>query len=149
RFATVEHFYQSMKGASDAQRDWIRNASTPEEAIVRGRSLATVVAAPQKIATMYRGVIAKYRQNPIVGELLWSTDQRPIHESSPDPFWGFDGSNSEDWLGRILTFVRGQLGHLGHFQDGPLLELLQQTPVLRYQIGAAARQLAAGGEAWL
>jgi N-glycosidase YbiA len=149
RYDTVEHYYQSMKGTSEAERDWIRNAGTPEEGIQRGRSLGSVASTQDKLSTMYRGVIAKYRQHPPIGELLVSTGERAIHESSPDLFWGFDGTHGEDWLGRILTFVRRQLGHLGDFEEGPLLEILRQTPVIRYQAAAAARQLASGGEAWL
>lgn len=149
RYDTVEHYYQSLKGITETQRDWIRGAETPEEAIRRGRSLGVVVSTQDKLVAMYRGVIAKYRQNPSVGDLLASTGRQAIHESSPDLFWGFDGTNGEDWLGRILTFVRRQLAYLGDFEEGPLLEILRQTPVIRYQAAAAARQLASGGEAWL
>lgn len=148
RYATVAHWYDAARATGGADHDWIRSAPTPEEARTRVGTLGGDGEDEQRLIVMYRGVLAKFRQHPMLGELLLATGNAAIHESSDDEFWGCGGRGS-DWLGRILTWVRAQLPYLGLFQSGPLLDAIKATTLYRYQMAAAIRQARNDGEAWL
>jgi len=147
KYPTVEHWYQAMKTVGDGH-EWIRSASTPEEAKDRGHSIqARQYWRDEKVFIMYRGVLAKFRQHPDLARLLLSTGDAPIHENCDDPFWGFNGASGEDWLGRVLTHVRVQLRDVVS-TEGPLSGVLRGR-FLNYQTAFAVRYVRNGGEPWL
>jgi len=64
-----------------------------------------------KLDVMYRVVLAKFTQHPDLRQLLMNTgDSILIEHTRQDAFWadGGDGSG-ENWLGKILMLVRGEL----------------------------------------
>lgn len=110
-FPTVEHFYQASKFVNDDIRLVIQRASYPQEAkalakLNKHKRLANW--ASQKEAVMYRGLQAKFGQNPVLQERLLNTGMRRLVERSPtDSYWG-DGEDGQgqNRLGELLMKLR-------------------------------------------
>lgn len=107
-YRSAEHYYQSMKASDEKNRIWIREASTGYEAKERAHSLkseALVKKSPeQKVETMRKAFIAKFKQNPDLAEKLLSTKDAELLEDSPDDaFWGAKGEN---WIGKLAMEAR-------------------------------------------
>src|SRR4051812_26079304 len=80
RYPTVEHWYQAMRGVGD-EHEWVRAAASPKEAKFR----AAVIEprrywTDEKVFIMYRGMLAKCRQHPMLAELLMNSGDAEIHE---------------------------------------------------------------------
>lgn len=126
---TVEHYYQAQKSFSQDYRAAIRAAGTPATAKrlaanpdrhrAAGRKSWFLEAgetprpdwAAVKLDIMRRADLAKYTQNPELGERLLATGTAELIEDSPfEPFWGIghDGAG-ENWAGRVLMEVRALL----------------------------------------
>jgi ribA/ribD-fused uncharacterized protein len=112
-WSTVEHYFQAQKFADLLVRERIRKASTPKEAQALGQSREFVLRPDWdsvREQVMLFALRVKFK-NPRARELLLSTGNRPLVESSPfDYFWacGQDGSGLNR-LGHLLEQVRKEL----------------------------------------
>jgi N-glycosidase YbiA len=110
---TVEHFFQAQKFAEPEVRERIRQAATPKEARALGQNRAFKLRLDWdaiREEVMLVGLRVKFSV-PSARELLLSTENRPLVESSPfDYFWaaGKDGSG-QNRLGHLLMQVRSEL----------------------------------------
>ena len=110
-YPTNEHYYQCMKTSDTRIRDFIRFAPNPHCAMVAGRGLRPKEIVKDwdglKVGIMYRGLKAKFSQNPALRTKLINTGEATLHEDSPtDKFWGIKG---EDMLGHVLGIVRHKM----------------------------------------
>lgn len=111
-----EHFYQSAKAQTAAERATIMLAATPGEAKRLG---AEVPLRPDweevKEAVMLAGVRTKFYSDTLLGDRLIATGAEDLAEINHwgDEFWGVDISTSEggNRLGKILMQVREELVH--------------------------------------
>ncbi len=126
---TVEHYFQSRKSFDSEFRQAIRDhihpgmakrvAARPDgSGKISGQSWFRAHGKtfredwPEvQLHIMRQADLAKFTQNPSLGDLLLSTGEAPIIEdTTSDGFWGIgpDG-NGENWAGRILMEVRAEL----------------------------------------
>ena len=126
---TVEHWYQTQKSPDPAYRAAIRAALAPGMAkrlaaspwaprrvsaqswFRRNDALPRADWAEVKLDLMRRADLAKFTQNPPLGEALLATGEAELIEDSPlDAFWGIgpDGAG-QNWAGRVLMEVRAAL----------------------------------------
>lgn len=106
---TAEHLFQSMKCVQQDQRNWVATAPTPGEAKRRGHSVSMRSGWEQhKRAAMLRVVLAKFEQNPDLAANLAATYGAELVEGNTwgDRYWGRVNGVGENWLGRILMWVR-------------------------------------------
>jgi len=107
-YATVEHYFQSMKHTGTDLEDKIRLASTP----VKAKELAWTRELPPdwpgiKESVMLTALRAKFSQHTKLGAKLLATGNARLHEDSPtDMYWGVKGL---DRSGKLLMIVRGEL----------------------------------------
>ena len=116
KFASVEHYFQSMK-FSETAPEWaiqVRNAPTPLKAQKLGRNRNYPIH-PQweqiKVSIMKQGLICKFSQNEDLKSLLLSTGEELLLEVNPhDSYWG-TGKNGEgkNMMGKLLMEVREML----------------------------------------
>jgi ribA/ribD-fused uncharacterized protein len=109
----TEHYYMAQKNPDDAvYQAQIREAPTAWEAKKLGREVELRPGWDDiKYDVMLRATYAKFSQNTDLYNLLLGTDDRPIHENLPDPWWG-GGPNfpgGRDLLGSVLCDVREML----------------------------------------
>lgn len=133
QYATIEHYYQSMKTTDPMLAERIRSASTPGGAKMAGRQLACredwneVVGNPAlhtifgdskgivvhlvKDHFMFNGLIAKFTQRPELRDALLLTGTEELIEASPTDFYWGVGKNGtgQNKLGRMLQLVRRDL----------------------------------------
>jgi hypothetical protein len=109
KYETVEHFFQAKKATNDEDHEYVRSASTPGIAKHRGRRLPR---HPEwdfiKLKIMLEGLVAKFEQNPDLGEKLARTSPRNLVEDNSwgDKFWGVCSGEGCNNLGKLLMFVR-------------------------------------------
>lgn len=107
-YATVEHYFQSMKHAGTDLEEIIRLASTP----VKAKKLAWTSELPPnwheiKEDVMLKALRAKFSQHSILGARLLATGNARLHEDSPtDMYWGVKGL---DKSGKLLMILRDEL----------------------------------------
>ncbi|MCD4765190.1 MAG: NADAR family protein [Methanosarcinales archaeon] len=107
-YATVEHYFQSMKHAGTELEEKIRLASTP----AKSKKLAWTRELPpdwpeMKEGVMLRALQAKFSQHSKLGAKLLATGNACLHEDSPtDMYWGVKGL---DRSGKLLMIVRDEL----------------------------------------
>jgi ribA/ribD-fused uncharacterized protein len=107
-YATVEHYFQSMKHTGTELEEKIRVASTPEKA----KKLAWTRELPSnwpgiKEGIMLKALRAKFSQHSKLADTLLATGNACLHEDSPtDMYWGVKGL---DKSGKLLMIVRGEL----------------------------------------
>ena len=112
---SVEHYYQAMKFPLDAAwQEEIRRAATPVKAKQLGGSPGHPARGDwEKIKeqVMKTALLAKFRQNPALLELLKGTGERRLVEASTaDNFWGAGPKGKGlNRLGALLTEVRAEL----------------------------------------
>ncbi len=111
---TSEHYFQAQKFKERKLRERIRRAKTPGEAARMGRSRKNPLRRDwesAKLNVMRKAVRAKFEQHRDLAALLVQTDDATIIEHTPnDAYWGDGGDGSgQNWLGRILMDVRGEL----------------------------------------
>jgi ribA/ribD-fused uncharacterized protein len=113
RYATVEHYFQSMKFVSPMWQEAIRVAPTPARAKQLGASKDYEIRDDwQKIREpiMLEALRAKFKQNAGLLQQLKDTGARPLVEAGPDAFWG-EGrlKNGKNRLGKLLMQVREEM----------------------------------------
>lgn len=111
---TVEHYFQAQKFAGTGYEEHVRRAPTPQEARTRGRSREHPLRADWedvKLDLMRRAVLRKFESHGELRDLLLSTGDEELIESSPmDYFWGCGAKGTgQNWLGRILMETRALL----------------------------------------
>ncbi|MES2569993.1 MAG: NADAR family protein [Verrucomicrobiota bacterium] len=110
---TVEHFFQAQKFAEREVQERIRHATTPKEARALGQSRSFKLRPGWdtiRETVMLKALRIKFRV-PAVRDLLLSTGERMLVESSPfDYFWGAGQNGSgQNRLGHLLMQVRSEL----------------------------------------
>jgi ribA/ribD-fused uncharacterized protein len=109
KYETVEHFYQASKADNGADHEYVRSAPSPGQAKHRGKRIPLREDWESvKISVMTDGLIAKFEQNPELGERLANTSPGHLEETNHwgDHFWGVSGGRGDNNLGKILMFVR-------------------------------------------
>jgi len=131
-YASVEHFYQSVKSLDPDVQEHIRSAGTAGEARRRGRACQLradweeVVGTPTLAAMfmdgqgcvvhtvkdhfMYSALIVKF-QRPDMKKKLLDTGAQELIEASPgDNYWGECRGYGQNKLGRMLQLIRARAG---------------------------------------
>jgi ribA/ribD-fused uncharacterized protein len=113
RYATVEHYFQSMKFVSPMWQEAIRVAPTPARAKQLGASKEYEIRDDwQKVKDgfMLEALRAKFQQNAGLLQQLKDTGARPLVEAGPDAYWG-EGrlKNGKNRLGKLLMQVREEM----------------------------------------
>lgn len=116
RFLTAEHYYQSQKFAGTPAEDQIRRCETALDAKKLNTVLKKKHALPKDWSTrqfdvMYKGLLAKFSQNPQLLKALQSTGDKPLHETRgrTRDLWSFQPDGTADNLGRLLMRARSEL----------------------------------------
>ena len=107
-YATVEHYFQSIKHAGTELEEMIRLASTPAKAKKLAWTRELTPDWPEiKEDVMLRALRAKFSQHPFLMAKLLATGNARLHEDSPaDVYWGVKGL---DRSGKLLMIVRDEL----------------------------------------
>ena len=113
RYASVEHYFQSMKFVSPMWQEAIRVAPTPARAKQLGASKDYEIRDDwQKVKDgfMLEALRAKFQQNAGLLQQLKDTGSRPLVEAGPDAYWG-EGrlKNGKNRLGKLLMQVREEM----------------------------------------
>jgi ribA/ribD-fused uncharacterized protein len=115
-YATVEHYFQSAKfsDSDPLYAERVRIAATPASAKSLGSSRRHPLCADWdalRVATMRRGLRAKFTQNTAHRDLLVSTGDRILVENAPrDYFWGCGAKRTgRNVLGGLLMELRDEL----------------------------------------
>ena len=110
-WTTSEHYFQAMKFVNNEYINRIKNAKTPREARILGRSRKYPLRLDWndvKDDVMRKALHAKFSQNKNIKNFLISTNDKKLIENSPfDSYWGsgidFNGLNR---LGVLLMELR-------------------------------------------
>jgi ribA/ribD-fused uncharacterized protein len=111
---TSEHYYQAHKYDKPELMAWVKSASTPMEAALRGRDKNIPKRLDwdqRKDEFMEKAVVDKFTRYPKLKALLLSTGEARIYEHTEnDCYWGdcLDRSGKNK-LGLLLEKVRSQL----------------------------------------
>ena len=111
---TSEHYFQAQKFSDKGHAEKIRRATSPMMAARLGRDRAVPLRKDWeavKLGVMRQALQAKFTQHPELKELLLSTGNRRLIESTPnDDYWGDGGDGSgKNMLGRMLMEIRSEL----------------------------------------
>jgi ribA/ribD-fused uncharacterized protein len=133
QYATVEHYYQSMKTTDPLIAERVRSCPTPGGAKLSGRqipcredwadvvgnaTLHAIFEDPKGIVVhrvkdhfMFQGLVAKFTQRPELRDALLLTGTEELIEASPTDFYWGVGKNGtgQNKLGRMLQLVRRDL----------------------------------------
>lgn len=118
-FPSSEHAYVSAKTEDMRVKKFITYIKTPGEVKRYGRTLTIRKDWDEvKVQKMTQIVMAKFEQNPFLGEMLLNTGDMILEEGNTwgDKFWGICPPLSgmgENNLGKILMLVRGALRNSG------------------------------------
>ena len=111
-YGSVEHAYQAAKTFNEDERQAIRKIATPNEAKKAGQLVSMRDDwEAVKINIMRELLLAKFAQEPD-RTILQSTGDADLVEGNwwGDKFWGQSPlGHGENWLGRLLMYVRGEL----------------------------------------
>ena len=111
-YPSLEHAFQATKTHCLADRESIRNASTP--AYAKRLGLKVVLRADWeavKLSIMKRLVSNKFALNKELADLLRQTGDAELIEGNNwgDAFWGVCGGVGRNHLGKILMEVREEI----------------------------------------
>jgi ribA/ribD-fused uncharacterized protein len=129
RYATVEHYFQSMKFPSDlAWQEAIRVSLTPAKAKQLGAQKDHPIRPDWdsvRETIMLEALRAKFQQNRGLLEQLKATGVRPLVEASTDAYWGEGRTGKgKNRLGKLLEQVREELREYvvsAEFVDKPVV----------------------------
>jgi ribA/ribD-fused uncharacterized protein len=113
RWTSNEHYYQANKALTEIDYEFIADALTPGEAKRRGREIQLDPAWPViRDEVMWRGLYAKFTQNPNLMEKLLATGNAILIEGNTwhDTYWGVCNGKGKNKLGRMLMILRDLLG---------------------------------------
>jgi DNA-directed RNA polymerase II subunit RPB2 len=145
---TVEQYYQAMKFPADkGWQEAIRRASGPAKAKAMGTDAAHPLRGDWeqiKERVMKTALLAKFRQNPALLELLQGTGERKLVEASTaDLYWGSGSKgNGQNRLGALLEEVRRELKDVRPDQHvlAPAPEAEEEQPVTLEGIAKQAQE---------
>jgi ribA/ribD-fused uncharacterized protein len=109
KYETNEHFFQASKACNDQDHEYVRTANSPGVAKQRGRRIQVREDWEKvRLNVMLDGLVAKFEQNPLLGEKLAKTSPRYLEETNTwgDQFWGVANGKGCNNLGKLLMFVR-------------------------------------------
>jgi len=112
QYTTVEHYFQEQKFPTDPDlQSKIRNAPTPQKAKLLGKTKTAHFREDWesvKEEIMLKALLAKFNQNPVLSDLLKSTNNAILKEKSPwDSYWGIGRyGKGKNRLGILLMEVR-------------------------------------------
>lgn len=115
KYATNEHYFQSMKFIDTDYQEVVRNAPTPAVAKKLGLSRKFAIHSDwdneRRFIAMEACLEAKFTQHPKLKTLLLSTGDVVLIEDSPrDTFWGIGADrNGKNMLGKMLMNLRNHL----------------------------------------
>lgn len=110
---SVEHYFQAQKFSGTPYEQKIYKSNTPHQAAQFGRSRKFKIRSDwEKIKDniMYEALLAKFKQNKYLLDILISTgDALLVENSLTDNYWGC-GTNGKglNKLGKLLIKVREQ-----------------------------------------
>ena len=111
-YPTVEHAYQAAKTLDPTWRSSVRNARTPQEARSIGRRGPPRPGWGDELRLkVMRGLLQqKFMQSPYKEQLLGTGDAILIEGNWwGDTFWGVDGTEGENHLGKLLMEIRSEI----------------------------------------
>lgn len=113
-WATSEHYYQAHKYDQKDLMEWVKGASTPMEAALRGRDPKKpkrVDWEQTKDSFMEKAVRDKFTRYPELQKLLLSTGDAKIFEHTKnDCYWAdCEDRSGKNKLGLLLEKIRGEL----------------------------------------
>lgn len=112
RAISVEHLFQAAKSLDLIEQSNILQAKTPGKAKKMGRLVKLRSDWESvKIDIMTQLVLDKFSQNPDLKQKLLDTGNIELIEGNTwgDKFWGVDGGEGKNHLGKILMYVREKL----------------------------------------
>lgn len=108
-WATVVHYYESIKSIDSDYKESIRKAKTPNVARVIG-SKVVLGDDFNVVKVMEYALICKFFQYDDMADLLVSTKNSILVNDDPDDFyWGAGDGTGKNELGIILMSVRTQI----------------------------------------
>lgn len=131
-YHTAEHAFQAAKATNSTDAEFVRSAKGPAEAKRRGRLIKCRPdweddrdGRPVKVHVMLDVERARYAAEPM-RSLLLATESAYLEEGNwwGDRYWGTVNGVGENWQGRLLMQVRGELAGVG-------------LPCLEYEWGCA------------
>ena len=109
---SLEHAYQVTKTNDPTEKFTIASATTPGKAKRMGQKVHLRSDWEQvKVQIMTVLVRQKFGQNRDLRQKLLDTGDEELVEGNRwgDRYWGISGGSGQNWLGRILMQVRGEL----------------------------------------
>jgi len=113
-YPSVEHAYQASKTLDKLERMMIRTSATPGEAKRLGSPKGPLHIRPDwdevKVDTMHNLLVKKFTSYPF-NEMLLDTGDAHLEEGNQhgDNFWGTVDGKGQNYLGRLLMIIRGEL----------------------------------------
>jgi ribA/ribD-fused uncharacterized protein len=112
---SVKNYYYAKKYAATYVQANFENFKTPQEAVSLaespvGKELKCLGWTDEvKLDVMRVGLRHKFEQHSDLANLLLSTGNRQLMNNSASSFWGYDGGEGQNWLGKLLMEVRSKL----------------------------------------
>lgn len=110
-----ERFYQVQKAKDADLKASIYDMKEPYWCMVIGHNMRPKDVRAEwteeiRLATMLKGLRAKFSQNAELKQQLLATGDKALHEKNPDDFfWGYGDGTGKDYLGKLLMQVRAEL----------------------------------------
>ncbi len=159
-YPTVEHAYQSLKPRDARVRDWLLAAPSPslvaltahvlpadvDPALVMGRVADSLLGfhtrpgwSRLRYPWMMRCLQAKFAQHNDLQQLLLSTGAAEIVEAGridddAGRRWGIVNGRGQNYLGRMLMRVRGDIGGIEHVDADLDVSLPRKMEELEYSV---------------
>lgn len=113
-YASSEHLFQALKATNDKDKEFIRNAKTPQDSKKNGRAVFIRMDWESvKVDAMRVSLYLKFYHKTELIEKLIETGDRYLEETNwwNDTFWGvyYKTGKGENWLGRLLMELRSHL----------------------------------------
>jgi ribA/ribD-fused uncharacterized protein len=110
-YSTIEHAYQAAKTIDLGERETIRLAQTPGIAKRAGKKVNLRDDWDEIKVPVMTGLVWQKFQEPGLRQQLLDTGSEELIEGNTwgDRFWGVSRGTGQNWLGRILMKVRGEL----------------------------------------
>lgn len=121
-WTTVEHYFQANKFDDESLRSKIKKFESPMKAANEGRKRKHALIKDweeKKETIMFKGLMAKFLQNPnLKKELLQTGTMLIVEHTKNDDYWGDGGDgNGLNRLGLLLMEVRSKLRSIHNDAD--------------------------------
>ncbi|MFD6421834.1 NADAR family protein [Streptomyces sp. NPDC060198] len=110
-YPTVTHAYWALSVADERRQAEILGTQRPHDAQKLAEASRLRDDWPRvRVAVMTRLLRAKFRQHPEFAETLMATGAtRLIYAETSSNFWGQQGLEGRNWMGRLLELTRSEL----------------------------------------